>query len=1212
MHSQSSVPPGWRFWVDRGGTFTDVLARSPDGGVQSLKLLSEDPEHYSDAVVEAVRRALKLDAGASIAAGAVVELRLGTTVATNALLERKGSPVALLVTRGFGDLLDIGDQTRPDLFALDIHRPPSLATAVFEIDERVGADGAVLHAPDPAQIEQALQAARGAGCRAVAIAFVHAAAHPAHERVAAQIARGMDFEFVSCSHEVSPLPGLLARAETAIVDAYLTPALHRYTERLAAALPGAQLRLMQSSGELTDVDALFGRNAVLSGPAGGVIGATRAAATLGIKHVIGFDMGGTSTDVFHWAGETEHLHEGRLAGQRLRAPMLKIATVAAGGGSVLGLDGSRMHVGPESAGADPGPVCYRHGGPLTVTDANLMLGRLQATHFPCVFGPQADQPPDADAVRTAFAARAVEIGAANGKAMTAPEHVAWGYLRIAVENMANAIRGISVQRGVDLAGYTLCAFGGAGGQHACAVADALRMRRVLLHDQASLLSALGIGIADLGTRAERAYDTHLDALDAHALDATADTLRTQTLAALHAQGIASDTVQLSVRAQLRYDSAESVLAVMLADASTMRAAFETLHRAQFGFADPQRPVILQSLSVDARGGGADMPPPASPSECAAEPIEQVRVWFADADGIPQGIATPLYRREALALDQRIDGPALLLEPHGCVVVEPGWQAVRKAGALLLERHTALPQHHAVSINYDPVYLEIFHNRFMAIAGQMGEALRRTARSVNVRERLDFSCAVFDAQGRLVANAPHIPVHLGSMGMSVQTLLREHGHELAPGDAWLINDPYRGGTHLPDLTVIAPRFDAQGRLRQLLAARAHHADVGGISPGSMPADSHSIDEEGIRIAGLRIVANGELLEAAIRAAFSAGRWPARQIEHNLADLQAQLAAVHSGLAELTRLDDEFGEAVVDAYQQHIFDHAEAAVRALLPTLQPGRCRIRMDGGRAIEVRIQCDGAQLTIDFAGTSAQDAGNFNAPLAVTRAAVLYALRLLLASEIPLNDGCLVPVTLEIPPGCLLNPQEPAAVVAGNVETSQCIVDALLGAFGAQAASQGTMNNLSFGDAVHQYYETICGGAGAGPGYAGAGAVHTHMTNSRITDVEILESRFPVRLERFALRRGSGGRGVWPGGDGAVRELRFLAPMQVGILSNRREHGAPGLAGGGDGLPGRNVLIRDGHEASLGACTGFDARPGDCLRIETPGGGACGKQTGNAASQRS
>ncbi|TJY59448.1 5-oxoprolinase [Sinimarinibacterium sp. CAU 1509] len=1202
MNSQSSAAPGWRFWVDRGGTFTDVLATAPDGSVQTLKLLSEDPEHYTDAVVEAVRRVLKLESGSPIPRSAVAELRLGTTVATNALLERKGSPVALLVTRGFGDLLDIGDQTRPELFALAIQRTASLASEVFEIDERVGADGAVLRAPDPAQIEQALQAARAAGCRAVAIAFVHAAAFPAHECIAAQIARDLDFEFVSSSHEVSPLPGLLARAETAIVDAYLTPALHRYTERLAAALPGTRLRLMQSSGELTGVDALFGRNAVLSGPAGGVIGATRAAAAHGIKRVIGFDMGGTSTDVFHWAGETEHLNEGRLAGQRLRAPMLKIATVAAGGGSVLGYDGGRLRVGPESAGADPGPVCYRHGGPLAVTDANLMLGRLQADYFPRVFGPDADQPLDAGAVREAFTARAAAMAATSDELASTPEQIAWGYLRIGVENMANAIRGISVQHGIDLAGYTLCAFGGAGGQHACAVADALRMRRVLLHDQASLLSALGIGIADLGARAERAFDTRLDALDVPELDAAGDALRVEVVSALRAQGVAADTIALSVRAQLRYDSAESTIAVPLADAGTMRETFETLHRAQFGFTDPQRPVILQSLSVDARGGGADMPQAEAAAQYPAEPIEQVRVWFAGADGTPQPVTTPLYRREALAPAQCIDGPALLLEPHSCVVVEPGWQAVRSAGALLLERRTALPQHHAVSTARDPVYLEIFHNRFMAIAGQMGEALRRTARSVNVRERLDFSCAVFDAHGRLVANAPHIPVHLGSMGVSVQSLLREHGHELALGDAWLINDPYRGGTHLPDLTVIAPRFDDQGRLRQLVAARAHHADVGGISPGSMPADSHRIDEEGIRFAGLRIVAGGQLLEPAIRAAFGTGPWPARQIDHNLADLQAQLAAVRSGINELTRLDAEFGSDVVDAYLQHIFDHAEAAVRALLPTLQNGNCCIEMDGGRTIAVRVEPAENQLTIDFSGTSAQDDGNFNTPLAVSRAAVLYVLRLLLASEIPLNDGCLVPVTLNIPAGSLLNPQEPAAVVAGNVETSQCIVDALLGAFGAQAASQGTMNNLSFGNATHQYYETICGGAGAGPGYAGAHAVHTHMTNSRITDVEILESRFLVRLERFALRHDSGGQGAWPGGDGAVRELTFLAPMQVGILSNRREHGAPGLAGGGDGLPGCNVLIRNGQETRLAACARFDAHSGDRLRIETPGGGAYGR----------
>ncbi len=1199
-HAQTAAA-GWRFWIDRGGTFTDVLSLSPDGMLRADKLLSEDPEHYDDAVIAGVRRVLGLAAEAPIPASRIEELRVGTTVATNALLERKGTPTALLVTRGFGDLLAIGDQTRPDLFALDIRKAAPLAARVIEIDERVDADGAILTPLDEIQVEQALETARQQGCRALAIALVHGATAPAHERRIADLARAAGFEAVRCSHEVSPLPGLLGRAETAVIDAYLSPVLHQYTRRLAAALPDTRLRFMQSSGGLVGVDALSGRNAVLSGPAGGVIGAVRTAAALGRDRLIGFDMGGTSTDVFHFAGTLEQLDEGRIAGARLRAPMLQIETVAAGGGSILGFDGARLRVGPESAGADPGPACYRRSGPLAMTDANVQLGRIRPEFFPKVFGPEADQPLDPAAVGQAFAARADEIAAAGGRAWTS-EQLAWGYLRIGVENMANAIRGISVRRGIDVGGYTLCAFGGAGGQHACAVADAVGIRSVLLHDHAGLLSALGIGIADLSRRDERMIEQALDGADLEAIATIGQTLEHGVRAALRSDGVDGD-IHVRLQVRLRYDTSDTALAVDLTDAAAMRAAFEGGHRQLFGFADPQRPLVLQSIVAEARGGGHAIPP-APPSPATPAPaLQRVSVHFAgDDDATPRSLDTPVYRREQLSAGQQIDGPALLLEPHSTVVVEPGWRARRLDGALLLERSRALPRHRAVSTACDPMHLEIFHNRYMAIAEQMGDALRRTARSVNVRERLDFSCAIFDARGRLVANAPHIPVHLGSMGVSVQALLREHGAELAEGDAWLINDPYRGGTHLPDLTVIAPRFDADGRLRQLVAARAHHADVGGISPGSMPAASRSIAEEGIRFAGLRIMREGRFLEPALLAALGAGPWPARQPAHNLADLQAQLAATRSGIAELAGLDDSFGRDVVDAYMQHIFDHAEQAVRALLPKLRPGSRRLQMDGGRVIAVTVTPADDRLRIDFTGTSAQDPGNFNAPLAVTRAATLYVLRLLLGTDIPLNDGCLQPVELHVPDGSLLNPVKPAAVVAGNVETSQAVVDALLGAFGVLADSQGTMNNLSFGDAAHQYYETICGGAGAGAGHAGASAVHTHMTNSRITDVEILEARFPVRLERFAIRRDSGGAGRWPGGDGVIRELRFLQPMQVGILSGHRHTPPQGLDGGGPGACGRNMLIGQAGERMLDACVALEVAPGERIRIETPGGGGCGQ----------
>jgi 5-oxoprolinase (ATP-hydrolysing) len=1199
----------WEFWIDRGGTFTDVVARTPTGAIESLKLLSESPGHYVDAAVEGVRRLL---AAATPGERTIASIKMGTTVATNALLERRGEPTALVITAGLKDAIRIGGQQRPDIFALRIELPEMLYSVVIEAHERIAARGEVLAPLDETRLRADLDAARAAGLRSVAIVLLHGYRHPAHEIAAAAVARSVGFEQVSVSHEVSPLQKLVLRGDTTLVDAYLSPVLRRYVASvrrgLTEVLGAAPLLFMQSHGGLTDAEHFAGKDSLLSGPAGGVIGMIAAARAAGYADVIGFDMGGTSTDVSLYAGELERTTDAVLAAVRVSAPMLRIHTIAAGGGSILKFGSGRLQTGPESAGAYPGPACYRHGGPPTVTDANVLLGRIQSDFFPRVFGRAANEPLDPGATAAAFAALSAEIAAATGETRAA-EDLAAGFLKIAVEHMANAIKQISVQRGHDVTRFALCCFGGAAGQHACAVAAALGVRAIVIDPLAGVLSAYGMGVAELRVLKQRSVEAPLDAARLAALPAAFAELAAAATDALRAQGVSAERVALKRRALLRLEGSDASLPVLCAPAASLaslRAAFDDAHVRHFGFrAEPDLPLAVASIEIEAVGSteaqarSAAPPQPRRTAQRKAPAAAAVRrVWF---DGAWHD--TPVYERAALASGDRIAGPAIVAEANATTVVEPGWRAtVQPGGALILTRSRHAARTEAVGRHADPVLLEVFNNLFMHVAEQMGVVLENTAHSVNIKERLDFSCAVFDAKGGLIANAPHIPVHLGSMGDSVQSIMRSQ--ELVPGDAYMLNSPYAGGTHLPDITVVTPVFGDGARPRYFVASRAHHADVGGSTPGSMPPASRSIDEEGVLFDGVRIVERGRFLEADVRRLFAAGAFPARDVDRNVADLKAQLAANARGVAELDKLIARFGLRAVQRYMRHVQVNAEQCVRSAIDRLGDGELAVDLDGGERIAVSIAIDRAarSATIDFAGTSPPSAGNFNAPAAIVRAAVLYVFRTLVRERIPLNAGCLVPLAIRLPDPCLLNPRRPAAVVAGNVETSQCITDALLGALGACAAAQGTMNNFTFGNARHQYYETICGGAGAGPGFDGASAVHTHMTNSRLTDPEVLEWRYPVRVRRFEIRRGSGGAGRHRGGDGVIREIELLEPMQAAILSNRRRVAPFGLRGGEPGARGRNYVIRnDGRIEELPATAAVELAAGERFVIETPGGGGWG-----------
>lgn len=1189
-------PGGWRFWIDRGGTFTDVVARAPDGTLAARKLLSEDPGRYADAALEGIRRALGLAPDEPVPPGAVAEVRMGTTVATNALLERAGEPAVLCVTRGFADALRIGTQARPDIFARRIERPSMLYAKVIEIDERVGADGTVLEPLDEAAARAALGEAAGEGFRAAAVVLLHGYRHPAHEEALTRIAREAGFAQVSVSHRTSPLVKLVSRGDTTVADAYLSPVLDRYLAGLVPGLGGAPLHLMQSNGGLAGAERFRGCDAVLSGPAGGVVGAARTAAMEGFGRIVGFDMGGTSTDVSYCEGELERVGESEVAGVRLATPMLRIHTVAAGGGSVLHFDGRRFTVGPDSAGADPGPRCYRRGGPLTVTDANLLLGRIRAEHFPHVFGPAADLPLDVDAARDAFRDLARETARTGGPAT--PEEAAEGFLEVAVANMAAAIKRISVERGHDVTACALAGFGAAAGQLACRVADVLGMRTVLLHPLAGVLSAYGMGLADHAAIRQRPVGRPLDPADPAPARAPLEAAGAEARAELGGDPAA----EVRHRLRVRYEGSDTTVTVDAGTGKDVQARFEKAHRRLFGFLHEGRGLVVEAAEAEAvLPGAAPEEPALAPAEGPPAPLAAVPLH---AEGVLREV--PLFRREDLRAGHRVPGPALVVEETATTVVEAGWNAeASPRGHLVLVRDRPPARRTAPGTDADPVRLEIFHGLFMSAAEQMGAVLRNTAHSVNIKERLDFSCAVFDPEGALVANAPHIPIHLGSMGEAVRAVREVRGGAFRPGEGFLHNAPYRGGTHLPDVTVVTPVFgEEEGDPLFFVASRAHHADIGGITPGSMPADSKSVDEEGILFDARPLLMEGRLLEDEVRRVLADGPWPARDPDQNLADLAAQLAAGERGAAEIRRMIGEFGLPVVHAYMGHVQRNAEEEVRRLLARLGSGAAATELDNGAVIRVRVEVDRdrREAAFDFVGTSGQLDDNFNAPSSVVRSAVLYVLRLLLERPIPLNEGCLAPVDIRIPEGSMLAPRPPAAVVAGNVETSQAIVDVLLAALGVQANSYGTMSNLTFGTDRFGYYETICGGGGAGPDHDGADAVHCHMTNTRLTDPEILEDRFPVRLESFAVRRGSGGRGRRRGGDGTVRRIRFLEPMTAVILSNRRRVPPAGLAGGGDGAPGRNLLERgDGTAEELPGAAAREVGAGDVLVIESPGGGGYG-----------
>ncbi len=1261
----------WDFWIDRGGTFTDVVARRPDGGIAACKLLSEDPERYDDAVIAGIRRLLGVPADEPVPAERIGVVRLGTTVATNALLERKGEPTVLVITKGFADALRIGYQNRPRIFDRDIVLPELLYTRVIEVDERIGARGEVITELGEDALRRDLRDAYGDGFRSVAVVCMHGYRYPAHEARIGEIARAIGFPQVSQSHRTSPLMKLVSRGDTTVVDAYLSPILGRYVAQVARELRGVRLLFMQSNGGLADARTFRGKDSILSGPAGGIVGMARTCAAAGFDRVIGFDMGGTSTDVSRYAGEFERQYETEVAGVRMRAPMLSIHTVAAGGGSILHFDGSRYRVGPDSAGANPGPAAYRRGGPLTVTDANITLGRIQPAYFPAVFGDSGDQPIDAAVSRHRFAALATRIGEATGDDRGS-EEVAAGFLEIAVANMANAIKKISVQRGYDVTTYALATFGGAGGQHACAVADVLGITKVLVHPLAGVLSAYGMGLADVIAMRESAVEAPLTPDLLPGLDRAATKLEADGIAELARAGVTGRQVSSVRRAHLRYEGTDTALQVPVGQVAGMVSEFEAAYKQRFSFLMPGKPIVVEAVSVELAGGGGE---PAATGHVAAagEPAPPVRMFVSGS-----WADVPLYRRGELRQGQVAQGPAIIVEDLATTVVEPGWQAtVTGLGDLLLSRVGARAVRPSVDPRandgatteaatagtatagaatagaateraaaagtatagaateraaaagtatagvaaatagaaVDPVRLEIFNNLFMSIAEQMGVRLQSTAHSVNIKERLDFSCAIFDAAGNLIANAPHIPVHLGSMGESIKMVVERNAGGIRRGDVYMLNDPYHGGTHLPDITVVTPVFGeteeevgagspAGNQVLFYVASRGHHAEVGGITPGSMPAFSTRIEEEGVLIDNWLLVAGGVLRDADTIDLLSSPPYPSRNPGTNIADLRAQIAANEKGAAELHKMVGQYGLAVVRAYMGHVQDNAEEAVRRMIPGLRAGEYAYELDNGAMIKVAVRVDPRARTaeIDFTGTSPQLSDNFNAPSSVAMAAVLYVLRTLVADDIPLNSGCLKPVRVIIPPASMLSPGYPAAVAAGNVETSQAVTGALYAALGVMAEGAGTMNNVTFGNDRYQYYETVAGGSGAGNGFAGTDVVQTHMTNSRLTDPEVLEWRYPVRVDRYQIRRGSGGSGRWPGGNGGRRHIRFLEPMTVTTLSSHRRVLPYGMAGGQPGKPGRHWIERaDGSVTWLPACACVQVGAGDVFVIETPGGGGYG-----------
>ncbi len=1221
----------WQFWIDRGGTFTDIVARNANGCLLTRKLLSDNPEQYNDAAIQGIRDCLGLSATQAIPASRVESVRMGTTVATNALLEHRGEPVVLVTTRGFGDALQIACQQRPDLFALDIQLPQMLYSRVIEANERIRADGTIEQVLDSAALSEQLQQARRSGLRSVAIVFMHAWKFPQHEKRAAELAAKAGFSQISVSHQVSALIKFIGRGDTTVVDACLSPVLRAYVKQLAANLPQIPLLFMQSNGGLAHADFFQGKDAVLSGPAGGVIGMVKTAQAAGFDKLIGFDMGGTSTDVCHYDGDYERTLESMIAGLRIRAPMMRIHTVAAGGSSILHFDGQRLRVGPDSAGANPGPVCYRRGGPLTITDCNVMLGKLQPTLFPAVFGETASQMLDAEQVKKQF----VQLARHRALSERSVEQIAEGFLTIAVENMANAIRKISLQRGYDISAYTLCCFGGASGQHACMVAEALGMSRIFLHPFAGVLSAYGMGMADLRKILTYSIEQKLDQAILAILPARQQQMIAQTTQILRQQIPSECRIEAVSRLYCRYEGADtSLLLPWCENIERIREQFDLLHQQRFGFISAEKELILTSIEVEVIADANPPMPIFTPQrkpeknrlvESGAEPASFHCVFI---HGSRQKI--PFFQREVLLSGQMITGPAVIIEQTGTTVIEPEWFAtVDNSLNLILEhqgkrsrkqsRESPSAEHNPLASEMemsaiervDPVKLEIFNNLFMSIAEQMGYVLEQTAVSVNIKERLDFSCAIFDAQGNLVANAPHMPVHLGSMSETVKAVIRENtgadGNGIEAGDAFVLNNPYNGGTHLPDITLVRPVFDCSAqRIIFYVASRGHHGDIGGTTPGSIPPRSRSIDEEGVLINHFKLLHRGVFREQAMRELFAGGNYPARNIDGNIADLKAQLAACSRGEKELNRIIQQMGLDTVRAYMRYVQDNAEESVRRVIATLKDGQFSYCMDDASKIKVRIRVDKKHrcATIDFTGTSVQHPENFNAPAAITRAAVLYVFRCLVEDAIPLNEGCLKPLTIIIPQASMLNPQYPAAVVAGNVETSQAIVDTLFGALKIMGAAQGTMNNVTWGNENYQYYETLCGGAGATAKHDGASGVHTHMTNSRLTDPEILESRYPVVLDEFCIRHQSGGKGRHKGGDGVIRQTRFLESMTVSIVSGHRQVAPYGMKGGEPGRCGENIIIRaTGRVETCQSVDSAEVQAGDCLRISTPGGGGYGRR---------
>ena len=1239
-------PQRWQFWIDRGGTFTDIVARRPDNTLITHKLLSENPEQYPDAAVAGIRHLLGLKDGEPITPERVEAVKMGTTVATNALLERKGEPTVLFITQGFRDALRIAYQNRPRIFDLNVVLPELLHAKAVEVTERMGAHGELVLALNEDLARSQLRQARAEGFESIAIVLMHGYRFPRHEQTLARLAREAGFKQISVSHEVSPLMKLVSRGDTTVVDAYLSPILRRYVEQVALAMPGVRLQFMQSSGGLTEAHSFQGKDAVLSGPAGGIVGMARVGQRAGFSKIIGFDMGGTSTDVSHFAGEFEREFETQVAGVRMRSPMMSIHTVAAGGGSILHFDGNRFRVGPDSAGANPGPACYRRGGPLTVTDCNVLLGKLQPEYFPQVFGPHANQALDGQAVAERFAELADAIRQATGQ-RPSPESIAAGFIEIAVGNMANAIKKISVQRGYELGDYVLLSFGGAGGQHACLVAEALGIPKVLAHPLAGVLSAYGMGLASQSVIREQAVELELSASMLPELESLLAELEGQGREALLKQGVEPSRLQAARQLRLRYQGTDHALTVSFAGLKAMRGQFETAYRQRYAFVMPAKALIVEAAAVEV----SDLPE-APPESLAERPVSEGAEWPARSAKVVsmfsagQWCDAGVFLRENLRPGDFVHGPAVIAEPVATTVVEVGWRAdVTALNHLLLSRTEAIPAEPPVAKRADllgtspfsptaakggklaadhsatprvenagqagfppnPVRLEVFNNLFMSIAEQMGLRLQNTASSVNIKERLDFSCALFDERGNLIANAPHIPVHLGSMGESILAIIRANPGTMRPGDVYALNDPYQGGTHLPDITVVTPVFDEAGeRILFYVGSRGHHADVGGITPGSVPPHSKSILDEGVLISNWRLVEAGRLRERETLELLSSGPWPSRNPQQNLSDLRAQVAANEKGAQELRKLVAHYGLGVVQAYMGHVQDNAEQSVRRAIGALQDGQFTLSMDNGAQICVSIRVNPTERSavIDFAGTSPQVDSNYNAPKAVCMAAVLYVFRTLVGEDIPLNAGCLRPLQVIVPEGSLLNPRHPAAVVAGNVETSMCVTNALYGALGLVASSQCTMNNLTFGDGSHQYYETLAGGLGAGPGFDGASVVQAHMTNSRLTDPEVLEWRFPVLLESYAIVPGTGGAGRWRGGDGGLRRIRFLQPMTASILANNRLTAAFGLAGGEPGTPGANWVERaKGGQDDLGYAGSAELAAGDVLVVRTPGGGGYGER---------